>query len=185
MPIDFSSSENNCCGLFLDDNHVPAAPPVPEEPAALPEQSEAEETSADEVEFHRNAQEDQDTLPQEPAVLPDGPHHPTRDHRPPNRYTFDEDGAAVMVCLEAPSSHAQALASSAAGQWRQGMDEKMASLHSNSMWDLQPLPAGRKAVACRWVFALKRDAKGVVERYKARLVAMGFSQKPGVDYGEV
>jgi hypothetical protein len=73
MPIHFSSSENNCCDLFLDDNHVPAAPPVPEEP----EQSEAEETSADEVEFHRSAQEDQDTLPQEPAVLPDGPHHPT------------------------------------------------------------------------------------------------------------
>jgi hypothetical protein len=65
------------------------------------------------------------------------------------------------------------------------MDEEMASLHSNGTWDLQPLPAGRKAVACRWVFALKRDAKGAVERYKARLVAKGFSQKPGVDYGEV
>jgi hypothetical protein len=35
------------------------------------------------------------------------------------------------------------------------------------------------------VFALKRDSKGAVERYKARLVAKGFSQKPGVDYGEV
>jgi hypothetical protein len=50
---------------------------------------------------------------------------------------------------------------------------------------LQPLPPGRKAVACRWVFALKRDAKGTVERYKARLVAKGFSQKPGIDYGEI
>jgi hypothetical protein len=84
-----------------------------------------------------------------------------------------------------PSPHVQALASSDVAQWRQAVDEEMASLQGNRMWDLQPLPPGRKAVACRRVFALKRDAKGAVERYKARLVAKGFSQKPGVDYGDI
>jgi hypothetical protein len=129
--------------------------------------------------------EEPDALPKEPAA-PDHtpPHYPTQDHKQPNRYTFDENGAAVMLCAEAPSSHVQALASDAS-QWRQAMDEEMASLHSYGTWNLQLLPPGRRAVACRWVFALKRDAKGAVERYKARLVAKGFSQKPGVDYGEV
>jgi hypothetical protein len=65
------------------------------------------------------------------------------------------------------------------------MDEEIASLHGNGTWDLQLRPPGWKAVACRWVFAIKRDAKGAVERYKARLVAKGFLQEPGVDYGEV
>ena len=37
-------------------------------------------------------------------------------------------------------------------------------------------------VGCRWVYALKRDAAGNIIRYKARLVAQGFSQVPGVDF---
>jgi hypothetical protein len=183
VPVDSSSSEDRVAvGLVPSTLQEQAQSPCPH--AGEPAEDEpvaVEETSAEEVEIHRNAPEEQAASPQEP----DGPHHPTRNRRPPNRYTFDEDGAAVTMCLEAPASHVQALASPAARQWRQAMDEEMASLHSNGTWDLQPLPAGRKAVACRWVFALKRDSKGAVERYKARLVAKGFSQKPGVDYGEV
>jgi hypothetical protein len=129
------------------------------------------------VDIHRN-------LPEEPAA-PDHPRYPTRDRRQPDRYTADEHGAAVMMCSEATSSHVQALACTDAAQWRQAMDEEMASLHGKRTRDLQPLPPGRKAVACGWVFALKRDAKGTVQRYKARLVAKGFSQKPGIYYGEI
>mgnify|MGYP003471234557 FL=1 len=47
------------------------------------------------------------------------------------------------------------------------------------------MPVGRKPIACRWVYALKRNEKGSIERYKARLVAKGFSQKPGADYGDI
>jgi hypothetical protein len=39
-------------------------------------------------------------------------------------------------------------------------------------------------VGCKWVFRIKRQADGSVERYKARLVAKGFHQQPGIDYGE-
>ena len=52
------------------------------------------------------------------------------------------------------------------------------------MLELTELPKGRKAVGCKWVFKINRNADGSVEIYKARLVAQGFSQRYGVDYDE-
>ena len=52
------------------------------------------------------------------------------------------------------------------------------------MWDLVKLPPGRKMVGSKWVFKKKTGADGKVERYKARLVAQGFTQKYGMDYDE-
>ena len=58
------------------------------------------------------------------------------------------------------------------------------SLHDNSVWDLVQLPEGRKPVGSKWVFKVKTNADGSVERCKARLVAQGYSQKEGLDYDE-
>src|SRR3954453_3466851 len=64
------------------------------------------------------------------------------------------------------------------------MQEEYASLMANDTWKLAPLPNGRKSVGRKWVFRTKRDAQGNVVRYKARLVARGFSQVEGVDFHE-
>ncbi|GKE94065.1 retrovirus-related pol polyprotein from transposon TNT 1-94, partial [Tanacetum coccineum] len=45
-------------------------------------------------------------------------------------------------------------------------------------------PRDVKPVGCRWIFMQKRNEKNEVTRYKARLVAQGFSQRPGIDYEE-
>jgi hypothetical protein len=58
-------------------------------------------------------------------------------------------------------------------------------LIENDTWELVPLPEGKNIVGSRWVFKVKRDANGSVQRYKARLVAQGYSQAEGVDYQEV
>src|SRR5579875_2010750 len=55
---------------------------------------------------------------------------------------------------------------------------------ANGTWKLAPLPKDRKSVGCKWVFKTKKDALGNVMRYKARLVARGFSQVEGVDFNE-
>lgn len=65
------------------------------------------------------------------------------------------------------------------------MNEEVNSLMKNQTWVLCDLPKGRKAVGCKWLFKVKTNQKGEIDRYKARLVAQGFSQKFGVDYDEV
>jgi histone deacetylase 1/2 len=49
---------------------------------------------------------------------------------------------------------------------------------------LVSLPANRQAIGCKWVFRLKQNPDGSINKYKARLVAKGFHQKPGFDNTE-
>ncbi|KAI5116724.1 hypothetical protein M0805_004183, partial [Coniferiporia weirii] len=66
----------------------------------------------------------------------------------------------------------------------QAASEEIQALVHNGTWTVEPLPHGRKAVGCRWVFKLKQKADGSIDRYKARLVAKGFSQRPGMDFDQ-
>jgi hypothetical protein len=43
--------------------------------------------------------------------------------------------------------------------------------HSAETWDLVPLPPSKSVVGCRWVYKIKTNSDGFIERYKARLVA--------------
>ena len=47
------------------------------------------------------------------------------------------------------------------------------------------LPIGKKTIGVKVVYNLKKNAKGEIERYKARLVVKGYSQRQGIDYDEV
>ena len=61
------------------------------------------------------------------------------------------------------------------------MVDEMQVLDDNGMWDLEPLPTGKKAISCRWVFAVKFNPDGFVARLKAPLVAKGYAQ--GATFG--
>lgn len=64
------------------------------------------------------------------------------------------------------------------------MKNEIDSLYDNNVWELVELPKDRKPVGSRWVFKVKTNADGCIERCKARLVAQGYSQKKGLDYDE-
>ena len=103
------------------------------------------------------------------------------------RQPTDFYGARVNIASEVvnePASMTEALASPDKEKWIDAMEMEMESLHKNEVWDLVKLPKDRKAVGSKWVFKLKVGPDGLVQRYKARLVAQGFSQKHGFDYDE-
>ena len=68
--------------------------------------------------------------------------------------------------------------------WHNAMKDELDSMKSNEVWDLIELPQGAKAVGCKWVYKTKRDSLCNIERYQARLIAKGFTQKEGIDYKE-
>ena len=52
------------------------------------------------------------------------------------------------------------------------------------MWSLVDFPDDCRPIGCKWVLKTKRNAKGYVKRYKARLVAKSYSQREGIDFKE-
>jgi hypothetical protein len=64
------------------------------------------------------------------------------------------------------------------------MDEEMATLDANATWELVALPKDKKAIGCKWVYKVKHNANGSMNKYKARLVAKGYAQTYGINYEE-
>jgi hypothetical protein len=56
------------------------------------------------------------------------------------------------------------------------------ALLQNQTWTLVPSHPSQNLIGCKWVFRVKHNADGSVERHKARLVTKGFHQQLGVDY---
>ena len=115
--------------------------------------------------------------------------------KPPLRYGFEDMMAyALQVANEVedepsadePPTYKEAISGSERAKWLAAMQKEIESLLKNLTWELVPRPKGRKIVTCKWIFKKKEGTtpdEGI--RYKARLVARGFTQKEGVDYNEI
>jgi hypothetical protein len=78
-----------------------------------------------------------------------------------------------------PASHRTALSEPA---WRAAMEAEFDALQKNQTWRLVPHPPGTNIVGSKWIFKTKFCLDGSVDKYKARLVARGFTQQYGIDY---
>ena len=65
------------------------------------------------------------------------------------------------------------------------MIEEYDSILKNDVWTVVPRPHGKSVVTSKWLYKIKHAADGSVEKFKARFVARGFSQKEGIDYDEI
>ena len=67
--------------------------------------------------------------------------------------------------------------------WNNFMLEEYKSIMKNDVWEVGPKPEGKSEVTSKWLYKIKHAADYGIEKYKARFVARGFSQK-GIDYDE-
>lgn len=94
------------------------------------------------------------------------------------------DALSVFPGLADPENYKEAMKRADADEWKRAMQDEINSLHENQTWTLTTLPENRQAVDCKWVYRMKRNADDGCIRYKARLVARGFSQREGIDFTE-
>ena len=93
---------------------------------------------------------------------------------------------AYNVCqTDEPKSIREAFEGDHAKEWKAATDSEYKTLIENNTWELTELPVGRKLIGSNWIFKVKYDNDGTVERFKGRLVAKGFTQEYGVDYDEM
>ncbi|XP_070009955.1 uncharacterized mitochondrial protein AtMg00820-like [Nicotiana sylvestris] len=86
--------------------------------------------------------------------------------------------------LTDPLLYAQVISSLYVDKWCETMKDEMRYMEHNRVWELAELPVGFRPIGCKWVFKTKRDFKGNIDHYKARLVTKGYNQKEGIDYKE-
>ena len=105
----------------------------------------------------------------------------------PLRYQSDyamSATASFQHDIVEPESFDDAVSDEHCDSWKRAMDAEMSSLNENQTWSLVDLPQGRKAIHNKWVYKVKTNPDGSVDKYKARLVIKGFSQRKGVDYSQ-
>ena len=84
-----------------------------------------------------------------------------------------------MISSGLPSNTADALADP---NWKAAMDREFKSLGENGVWELVKQPSGQGIISGKWHFANQLDDEGNVVKFKARFVARGFTQTPGIDF---
>ena len=99
-------------------------------------------------------------------------------------------GPDPMLALTAPARGDEpttwdgAMSSLAAPEWSHACGQELTAMYQYDVFDEVPLPPGAKAIGSKWLFTTKRDEHGTIELYKARVVGKGYSQRPGIDFGE-
>lgn len=116
----------------------------------------------------------------EPSRIPDNSRREPILLRPRRNLNLE----ANLVEFVLPSSFDEAMRSSQKNEWSEAIKEELSAHDENQTWT--PVKrAGQRTLTTKWVFSIKRDVDGKINRYKARLCARGFNQVPGIDYQQI
>lgn len=170
-------------GNFYDDLRSIEGATKSQEPS---NSGEEQEVSSDEESEEFNSDEEEDanqrnTTPKDKAKTL------RRSSREKNKPQYLNGYTVLALCAESfvediPQQFNDIHGRDDVEQWMHAINEEITSFVENKTWDLIPLPPGRKVIDNRWVFKIKRDKDGNIEKYKARLVVKGCSQRRGLDY---
>ncbi|XP_052185243.1 uncharacterized protein LOC127796879 [Diospyros lotus] len=114
-----------------------------------------------------------------------------REIKPPTRYAHADIIAYALnigdsIEHEEPVSYQEACSSNYKTNWLKAIKEEMESLQKNKTWIVVNKPKDQKVIGCKWIFKRKPGIPSVEPaRFKARVVAKGFSQREGIDYYKV
>jgi hypothetical protein len=101
--------------------------------------------------------------------------------RPGIAKSFGDDYIVYLVD-GTPSTIEESYSSPDADFWKEAIRSEMDSIMSNATWDVIEHPYGCKPIGSKWMFKQKLRPDGTIERYKARLVIKGYSQKEAEDF---
>ena len=90
----------------------------------------------------------------------------------------------VKAGVEVPETRKEAQSGRYWKEFSEAEGVELGCFDDLDVWELVPKPKGVNVVGTRWVYDVKIDKLGNIVRYKARLVAQGFSQKEGIDFNE-
>ena len=107
---------------------------------------------------------------------------PGRHHYYGSAHTTQQ--ASESADADEPRTYQRATDSPQREQWLAAMRNELSSLLKAKTWRYVQKPAAANLVGCKWIFKIKRDKNGNIAKFKARLVALGFTQVYGVDYAE-
>jgi hypothetical protein len=122
----------------------------------------------------------------------ENPHTPVlrrsvRERRLPERYTPSDfhSNFSLSIIYDDPRTFMEEVDSEDGKLWKKVVDEEVAALDKNEAMDLVEFPIRRNLIGRKWVFKKKMNAEGKGEKYKAQIVAKGYSQVEGIDFGEI
>ena len=92
--------------------------------------------------------------------------------------------AFVILAEDEPANFKEAMKSDNSAEWMKACQAEYETLIGYRTWDLVPKPLKTNIIGSHWTFCVKCDNLGNINKFKAQVVAQGFSQVPGVDFTE-
>jgi Reverse transcriptase (RNA-dependent DNA polymerase) len=84
--------------------------------------------------------------------------------------------------IKIPKTYEEAVSSPNAKEWQAAMDKEIGENRARDVYTLVPTPKGVRTLGGKWVYTLKLDEHGEINRFKARWVVQGFRQRKGIEY---
>nr|KYP71076.1 Retrovirus-related Pol polyprotein from transposon TNT 1-94 [Cajanus cajan] len=176
-PLTSSAPPDSTSNLNLLQTPQQPAPLIPSQPLAITHPIQQPPSSPNILSSSFNQAPVLDPSPSSnlaPSSSPISPYVPSPHPSSTPATSINEYTPVEPTCFSQAIKHPE---------WKAAMSEEFNALIANCTWTLVPHQS-HHIIGNKWVYRLKRNIDGSIARYKARLVAKRYHQRPGVDYND-